>query len=136
MSFESWIYRVRHSVRVGCDVVVVSGTGRDGVAQDGSDCSRWLSVCRSLGPIAKFAIHLAWPELTADLELPLAADMLLRQLNEPRRRDSILDAALRWAAAPPVPLEDEEAEKSQQAQIHELANGCLPFLQRFFAMWD
>jgi ATP-dependent helicase/nuclease subunit B len=77
-----------------------------------------------------------WPELVADSESPLAADMLLRQLNEPRGRDSILNAASRWAAAPPVPLEDEEAEKSQQSQIHELAKRCLPFLQRFFALWD
>lgn len=76
------------------------------------------------------------PELTADPELPLAADLLLRQLNEPRGREAMLDAAARWAAAPPVPLEDEDAEQSHQARIHELAKRCLPFLTKYFALWD
>lgn len=77
-----------------------------------------------------------WPELKTDPELPLAADMLLRQLNETRGRDAILNAASRWAAAMPTPLEDEEAEQTQQALTHELAKRCLPFLQRVFALWD
>ncbi len=77
-----------------------------------------------------------WPELVTDAELPLAADMLLRQLNEPRGREATLSAATRWAEAVPTPLEDEEAEKTQQAQIHELAKRCLPLMRRIFTLWD
>jgi ATP-dependent helicase/nuclease subunit B len=80
--------------------------------------------------------HPSWPELAADPELPLAADLLIRQLNEPRGRGQVLNAAASWAAAPPQPLEDEEAEKSKQTQTHELAKRCLSFLKQFFALWD
>jgi ATP-dependent helicase/DNAse subunit B len=77
----------------------------------------------------------SWPEFDGERRA-LEADLLLRELNVPRDRDAYLAAVRQWAEAPPKPLEDESAEFSLRRRRHELAKGCRPLLERFFAAWD
>ncbi|WP_029629724.1 PD-(D/E)XK nuclease family protein [Zavarzinella formosa] len=75
-----------------------------------------------------------WPEAADDL--PRHAEGLLRQLGEPRGRDSYLRAAITWAQKPPEALEDEQAEEHRRRRKGELAKRCLPFLRKFFDLWE
>jgi ATP-dependent helicase/nuclease subunit B len=77
-----------------------------------------------------------WPESRADPEVAQHAEVLLRLLGEPRGRAAYLEAVRRWAERPEPGLEDEQAEQSRRQRIHELAQRCRPFLQRFFHAWD
>ena len=75
-----------------------------------------------------------WPELDDDRQLE--AEALLRLLGEPRGRDAYLRAIRSWADRPQPGLEDEQAEESRRQRIHQLAQKCQAFLQRFFQAWD
>lgn len=77
-----------------------------------------------------------WPELAGDPERLLDAEILLRQLGEPRGKEAFLKSATKWAEDPPLPLEDEAAEQPIRRRRHELAIKCLPVLHRFFSAWD
>jgi ATP-dependent helicase/DNAse subunit B len=77
-----------------------------------------------------------WPETVAAPELPQQAEALLRLLGEPRGREAYLTAVRRWAERQQPGLEDEEAEQSRRQRIHELAQRCRPFLERFFHAWE
>jgi RecB family exonuclease len=77
-----------------------------------------------------------WPETRADPEVALNSEVLLRRLGELRDRDAYLAAVRRWAHELPPGLEDEQAEESRRRRTHELAQRCLPFLERFFRSWE
>ena len=77
-----------------------------------------------------------WPAVTADPDLPLRAETLLRGLGVPRDRTAYLAAVAEWAKAAPFPLEDEVAEERGWKKRHELAQRCQPFLDRFFTLWN
>ena len=77
-----------------------------------------------------------WPETRADPEVAQHAEVLLRQIGEPRNREAYLTAVQRWAIDPPPGLEDEQAEESRRDRTHHLAVRCRAFLERFFHTWD
>jgi ATP-dependent helicase/DNAse subunit B len=77
-----------------------------------------------------------WPEAAGSADVPARAEALLRLLGEPRGRDAYLSAVARWAERALPGLEDEAAEESRRARIHELAVECQAFLRRFFAAFD
>jgi ATP-dependent helicase/nuclease subunit B len=78
----------------------------------------------------------AWPEVVARPDMAQHAEALLRLLGEPRDRLAYLSAVQRWAQQQQEGLEDEQAEESRRRRIHELAQLCRPFLERFFQAWD
>jgi ATP-dependent helicase/nuclease subunit B len=78
----------------------------------------------------------AWPQTGNCPEIAQHAEALLRLLGEPRDRTAYLRAVQRWAEQQQPGLEDEQAEESRRRRIHELAQLCQPFLQRFFQAWD
>jgi ATP-dependent helicase/DNAse subunit B len=80
--------------------------------------------------------HPAWDTISDDLELPLWAESLLRQLGEPQGKDTFLASIETWCESPPVPLEDEHAEEPRRKRLHRQALRCRPFVQEFFRLWD
>src|SRR5262249_8930863 len=78
----------------------------------------------------------AWPETQPLADMAQHAEALLRFVAEPRSKTAYLKAVDRWADNPPPILEDEQAEESRRRKMHELAQQCRPFLQRFFRVWD
>jgi ATP-dependent helicase/DNAse subunit B len=80
--------------------------------------------------------RLQWAEIRDRSDVPQCAEVLLRLLGEPRGRDAYRAAVTRWAEQQQPGLEDEQAEESRRRRIHELAQQCRPFLERFFRSWD
>jgi ATP-dependent helicase/DNAse subunit B len=78
----------------------------------------------------------SWEEMGGDPEMPYRAEALLRMLGEPRGRAAYLSAVARWAERQQPGLEDEDAEESRRRRIHELAERCRPFLERFIRSWE
>ena len=76
----------------------------------------------------------AWPEAADDMSRH--AEGLLRKLGEPRDKRAYLRAAAAWAEKPPEALEDEQAEAGRRRRKAALAKKCLPFLTKFFDLWE
>ncbi|MGL4421911.1 MAG: hypothetical protein ACRCZF_14690, partial [Gemmataceae bacterium] len=65
----------------------------------------------------------------------LAAEQLLRELDEPTGRDAMLATLDRWVHNPPQPLEDEAAEQKRFVERSVRAKQSAPFLNHFFCGW-